>query len=201
MVLKTREKLIDVARQLFARKGIENTTMSDIANASDKGRRTIYTYFKTKRDIYDAVIEHESEQIVSQLREVETETMLSPADKLRKFLMMRVALIEKAAKSQESIRVFASRDLKRLDRIRHLVSLKEQEIMGTILDTGVASGEFDKAQAERLPALLRVIAQGLDIGYLRDNFEDISVDRSTMNETIIEFILNAIKSPSYQSKQ
>lgn len=201
MVLKTREKLIDVARQLFARKGIENTTMSDIANASDKGRRTIYTYFKTKRDIYDAVIEHESEQIVSQLREVETETMLSPAEKLRKFLMMRVALIEKAAKSQESIRVFASRDLKRLDRIRHLVSLKEQEIMGTILDTGVASGEFDKAQAERLPALLRVIAQGLDIGYLRDNFEDISVDRSTMNETIIEFILNAIKSPSYQSKQ
>lgn len=200
MVLKTREKLIDVARQLFARKGIENTTMSDIANASDKGRRTIYTYFKTKRDIYDAVIEHESEQIVSRLREVEAETLLPPSEKLRKFLMMRVALIEKAAKSQESIRVFASRDLKRLDRIRHLVSLKEQEIMGAILDAGVASGEFDKPQTERLPSLLRVIAQGLDIGYLRDNFEDISVDRSTMNETILEFILNAIKSPSYQSK-
>lgn len=100
MVLKTREKLIDVARQLFARKGIENTTMSDIANASDKGRRTIYTYFKTKRDIYDAVIEHESEQIVSRLREVEAETLLPPSEKLRKFLMMRVALIEKAAKAR-----------------------------------------------------------------------------------------------------
>ena len=31
MVIKTREKLIDVARQLFAIKGIENTTMNDIA--------------------------------------------------------------------------------------------------------------------------------------------------------------------------
>lgn len=43
MVSKTREKLIDVARQLFVHKGIENTTMNDIAAASDKGRRTIYT--------------------------------------------------------------------------------------------------------------------------------------------------------------
>ena len=47
MASKTREKLIEVARQLFAHKGIENTTMSDIATASEKGRRTIYTYFKT----------------------------------------------------------------------------------------------------------------------------------------------------------
>ena len=43
MAIKTREKLIEVARQLFARKGIENTTMNDIANASEKGRRTNYT--------------------------------------------------------------------------------------------------------------------------------------------------------------
>ena len=49
MVNKTRDKLIEVARQLFVHKGIENTTMNDIANASDKGRRTIYTYFKNKR--------------------------------------------------------------------------------------------------------------------------------------------------------
>ncbi|MDE5871411.1 MAG: TetR family transcriptional regulator, partial [Muribaculaceae bacterium] len=29
--LKTRERFIEVARQLFARKGVENTTMNDIA--------------------------------------------------------------------------------------------------------------------------------------------------------------------------
>ena len=33
MVIKTRDKLIEVARQLFANKGVENTTMNDIANA------------------------------------------------------------------------------------------------------------------------------------------------------------------------
>ena len=51
-VLKTRAKLVDVARQLFAKKGVEATTMNDIAVASKKGRRTLYTYFKSKDQIY-----------------------------------------------------------------------------------------------------------------------------------------------------
>ena len=49
-ILKTRQKLVDIARQLFAKKGIEGTTMNDIAVASGKGRRTLYTYFKSKED-------------------------------------------------------------------------------------------------------------------------------------------------------
>ena len=54
---KTRAQLVDVARQLFAKMGVENTTMNDIALASKKGRRTLYTYFKSKEDIYLAVVE------------------------------------------------------------------------------------------------------------------------------------------------
>ena len=34
---KTRDMLIDVARQLFAKDGVDNTTMNDIATASNKG--------------------------------------------------------------------------------------------------------------------------------------------------------------------
>ena len=70
MVSKTREKLLDVARQLFAHKGVENTTISDIATASDKGRRTIYTYFRNKREIYNAVIERESEILVAKVKDI-----------------------------------------------------------------------------------------------------------------------------------
>ena len=51
-VVKTRTKLVDVARQLFAKNGLENTTMNDIAQASGKGRRTLYTYFKNKEESY-----------------------------------------------------------------------------------------------------------------------------------------------------
>ena len=38
-ILKTRQKLVDIARQLFAKNGIDGTTMNDIAVASGKGRR------------------------------------------------------------------------------------------------------------------------------------------------------------------
>ena len=64
---KTRDKLIDIARQLFAHKGIENTTINDIAIAAEKGRRTIYTYFKNKRDIYNAVVESETDKNIEKI--------------------------------------------------------------------------------------------------------------------------------------
>ena len=51
-VTKTRQKLVDVARQLFAQNGLEATTMNMIAVASQKGRRTLYTYFKNKEEIF-----------------------------------------------------------------------------------------------------------------------------------------------------
>ena len=69
-ISKTRQKLVDVARQLFAKNGIANTTMNDIAVASGKGRRTLYTYFNRKEDVYSAVIESELERLSDKLDEV-----------------------------------------------------------------------------------------------------------------------------------
>ena len=62
-IAKTRQKLIEVARDLFAHNGLEATTMNDIAQASGKGRRTLYTYFRNKEEIYKAVVEEELERL------------------------------------------------------------------------------------------------------------------------------------------
>ena len=75
---KTRDMLVDVARQLFARKGVDNTTMNDIAQASLKGRRTLYTYFKSKNEIYLAVVESELNQLYKMLQDVAVKDL--PAD-------------------------------------------------------------------------------------------------------------------------
>ena len=48
-VSKTKAKLVDVARQLFAKMGVENTTMNDIALASKKGRRTLIPILKVRK--------------------------------------------------------------------------------------------------------------------------------------------------------
>ena len=48
----TKKMLIEVARVLFSKNGKKEDTMNDIAEASKKGRRTLYTYFNNKEEIY-----------------------------------------------------------------------------------------------------------------------------------------------------
>lgn len=176
MVLKTREKLIEVARQLFAHKGVENTTMNDIAAASDKGRRTIYTYFKNKREIYNAVIERESDNIVEKLREVQMSDM-PPAEKLRIGLMRRFEIVAQLSNRQDSIRTLFIRDIRRIERIRKLASTKEAEILNSILAEGVRQGVFDQSQAGKLPALTNLLFQGTDYFNLKaDSDEKANVE-------------------------
>ena len=82
---KTRAIFIDVARKLFAEKGIENTTMHDIALEAHKGRRTLYTYFKSKDDIYYAVIESELFQLAHKLQN-EMQKNMNPPEKLMNYI-------------------------------------------------------------------------------------------------------------------
>ena len=68
-VQKTRAKLVDVARQLFAKKGVEETTMNDIAVASKKGRRTLYTYFKSKNGLLESIVNKKESEHLALLEE------------------------------------------------------------------------------------------------------------------------------------
>lgn len=192
MVTKTRDKLIEVARQLFVHKGIENTTMNDIANASDKGRRTIYTYFKNKKEIYNAVIEKESEQLVSKLREI-ADLSLSPKDKLRRFLEVRFDIIRENDSQNDQLMRFFVRDMKRIEKIRRIASEKEREILKLIIQEGVESGQFSQQQCSNLDVVLLMIMQGVDMSYLRDNFVEIGVDKSRFQNDIINFIIESLK--------
>lgn len=195
MVIKTREKLIDVARQLFAHKGIENTTMSDIANASDKGRRTIYTYFKSKKEIYNAVIERESEQLVARLRNV-TKSNLSPVDKMKEFVGLRVDVIIEAIvpyyDGNVMLRSLFMRNVKRIEKIRYLALEKEREIFEEIIRDGLKSGDFDAERTRDIFPAVVMIFQGLELSYIRNNFTRLGIDRDMIKENIRHHILSAI---------
>lgn len=190
MVIKTREKLIEVARQLFVHKGVENTTMNDIAAASDKGRRTIYTYFKNKREIYNAVIERESEQLVERLRHV-AESDASPDDKVRMFMSRRFETMSTVTTRHDTIRSLFGREFKRIERIRKIAASKEREIFSSILAQGVAAGVFDAVQASRLPALEMTVFQGVD--YIVMKGSDESANLTAMKNDIIEYVISGLR--------
>ena len=46
-----RERIARIACKLFEKRGIENTTMNDIAKAADMSKSTLYVYFKNKEEV------------------------------------------------------------------------------------------------------------------------------------------------------
>ncbi len=51
-----RDNIISAAKDLFERRGVEETTMDDIAREADYSKSTIYVYFRSKEDIYNSII-------------------------------------------------------------------------------------------------------------------------------------------------
>lgn len=192
MVSKTRDKLIEVARQLFANKGVENTTMNDIAAASEKGRRTIYTYFKNKREIYNAVVERQSERMVENLRNIAYST-LEPVQKLEQYLNQRFQLVvDYAPRHDMVLRHIFDRDLRRMERVHKLAAIKESEMFRKLLDEGIAKGAFDPVQAERLLKVHPILFQGVDFCVMRDSTDTSGISVLDSREAVVKFLVAGI---------
>jgi AcrR family transcriptional regulator len=59
--VKTDEKLeeiLDAATQVFSRKDFHEVLIDEIAEAGSIGKGTVYRYFRTKEELYQATIEH-----------------------------------------------------------------------------------------------------------------------------------------------
>ena len=100
---KTRAQLVDVARQLFAKMGVENTTMNDIALASKKGRRTLYTYFKSKEDIYLAVVESQLDILLDTMKRV-ADKHISPDEKMLEMIYTRLDVVKEVVYRNGTLR-------------------------------------------------------------------------------------------------
>lgn len=51
-----KENIINAAKELFIEKGIEKTTMDEIAKRAEYSKSTIYVYFKSKDEIYSYIV-------------------------------------------------------------------------------------------------------------------------------------------------
>lgn len=192
MAVKTRERFIEVARQLFARKGVENTTMSDIASASEKGRRTIYTYFKSKRDIYNAVVEQETDIALSKLRMIVAKPI--PADeKLTEYVDVHFETMKEIVSRNGSLRAWFFRDVRKVDRARRVVSRKETILLQQILTQGVAEGLFAVDNIARTALVITKTIQGLDVPYIRDDIAETGVDKDQLCKTFVSILLTGLR--------
>ena len=162
---KTRQLLIDVARRLFAKRGLENTTMNDIAEASGKGRRTLYTYFKSKEDIYRAVIDGELMRISSTYLAV-ARRPLSPEAKIAELIFAHLSLIKGAVERNGNLRAEFFRNIWQVESVRKKYDRIECDILRKTIEDGISQGIFEVDDVMLTTDIIHGCIKGLEVPYI-----------------------------------
>lgn len=162
---KTRQKLVDVARQLFAKKGLDDTTMNDIAVASGKGRRTLYTYFKNKEEIYYAVIEAEMERLTESMKDVASHDM-HPVEKIVEIIYTHLRLIKEAVLRNGNLRAEFFRNIWLVEKVRRHFDQTEVELLTQTLNEGVRQGLLQVDNISLAVDIIHYCTKGLEVPYI-----------------------------------
>ncbi|MCE5206516.1 MAG: TetR/AcrR family transcriptional regulator [Porphyromonadaceae bacterium] len=187
-ISKTKNDLIDVARQLFAKKGVENTTMNDIAEASQRGRRTLYTYFSNKNEIYKAVIESELGVLYGKLEEVIRRKI--PADeKLILLAFTRLYAIKEVVTRNGTLRADFFRDIWKVENVRKEFDKKEIHYLETIIQDGCEKGIFQLQDVKQTAEILHYAFKGLEVPTIRGAMKldyNIKEDRELISDILFK---------------
>ena len=177
-ISKTRLRLVECARELFARKGLDATTMNDIAVASDKGRRTLYTYFKNKEEIYEAVITTELERLSEKMDEL-SKAKLSPIDKVVELVYAHLTMMKEAVARNGSLRAEFFRNIWMVEKVRKALDLEERNVIRRVLEEGIAKGAFEIEDVNLMADIILYSMKGLEVPYIYDRIgEGLSNEQS-----------------------
>ena len=136
-----REIIINVARNIFAKFGFRKTTMEEIAHAARKGKSSIYHYFNSKEEVFNAVVEKETSALHLALSEA-VKTASTPEDKLRAYIRTRMDTIGDLANLYSALRDEYLDHFSFIEKIRSQFDHKEISMIKEILVEGVDQGDF-----------------------------------------------------------
>lgn len=177
-ITKTRQKLVEVARELFARKGLEATTMNDIAANSGKGRRTLYTYFRNKEEIYAAVIETELERLSERIDEVAS-IEAEPEQKVLTLIYTHLSAIKEVVTRNGSLRAEFFRNIWLVEKVRRQFDEEERNILRRVLEEGIARAKFRIDNVNLMADIIHYSVKGLEVPYIYDRLGEGLTDADT----------------------
>lgn len=190
-VSQTRREIVNAARQLFAKVGVENATMNDIAVASKRGRRTLYTYFKNKEDVYLAVVESELEVLSRKMQEV-MDRDLAPDEKLLEMIFTRLDLVKEVVYRNGTLRAVFFRDIWKVEKVRKKFDMREVLLFETVLDAGKAEGIFKIDDTKLTAVVLHYCLKGIEVPYIRGHLE-LGLDLNTRRQYVRNIVFNALQ--------
>jgi AcrR family transcriptional regulator len=154
-----KKSILNAARRVFDEKGIENTSMDDIAVAAEYTRRTLYAYFRSRDEICLSILVEDH-----QARWKEQKTQLARAETgLEKIVKWAESLYSFTRRNRSSIRLQLYWDFKGIDR-----TLIGDEVFAS----------FERINDELAQGLREIFQLGLDDGSLRPDLKtDLSISQ------------------------
>lgn len=158
-----RAEIVDVARKVFSRKGYRKTTMEGIARAAKMGKSSIYYYYKSKEEIFEAVVVREAQELKRQLEAVVNRGK-DPMERLKDYISFRLYHIKTvsnfyAVLNEEDY----MEQLQFVERIRSKFEEEEYKMVFDILKKGVEEGSFIINNPEIGAVAFTTMLKGLEL--------------------------------------
>lgn len=182
-------QILDGAARVFAQYGFKKTNMGDIVREAGVARATLYKYYRSKEEVFRAVLTREMGEILEEVRTA-VATEATTADKLR------VAVITHTDAIRRKINVLrvsleATSDI--LSRWKHEtdeLTNRGIDLYAGILAGGVASGEIRGRDPREVALLLLYLLKGVFLGVLTDY---LGQDRDAVVDGVLDIILNGLR--------
>jgi AcrR family transcriptional regulator len=153
-----RTEIIDAARSIFARRGFALATMDEVAKEAGIAKGTIYLYFRSKTEVYKAVLDHDMSSLKkSSLERIDAAGTLR--DKIEAFILAR---LENAEARKELFLIMDSEsDHLALTRSRYRDWLREPvRYMAKEIEAASQRGEIRSVPAEKVAWIVADMTRG-----------------------------------------
>jgi AcrR family transcriptional regulator len=136
-----RTEIVGIARKVFSRNGYKKTTMEQIARAAKMGKSSIYYYYKSKDEIFEAVVVREAQELKKRLEKV-INTDKPPMERLKDYFMFRLSHLKTVSNFYTVLNEDFPDQLKFVNRIRKKFDEEEYRMVYDILEKGIKDGDF-----------------------------------------------------------
>lgn len=186
--------IITAAFKVFAREGLHKGKIADIAREAGVGKGTVYEYFRSKEEIFTAILNQFFDLIQAGLDDVNL--LEIPADQKVVTLLELNLDWFKTTTAEEALIVteiwaqgLRSFYIGQPDDAMILRYRKIQTTMIAILDQGVAEGVFRALESDTLAILLMATLDGIGLHFLMNQNLDIEKLKRVTTRAFLEGIL------------
>lgn len=160
---EVRDNIIEVARSMFSRYGYKKTTVDDIAINSKKAKSSLYYYFKSKEEIFEAVVDKEADIIREKLLNVINNHKIKSINKLKEYIHIRMNSVRDMVNFYEAMKNEFLTDLDFIEKIRRKYDDQEIMLIENILISGNDENIFNIKDTKLTSLAIVTAMRGLEI--------------------------------------